>query len=121
MNVRNYVVYFDDASFQVWTLAGASIREMEPYGVITVVATTKYDFIKEMKTGQALVMKSAFTRLGTRSVTYVTRMFDADDGTLHATNEAVEVFFDPDTRTPTAMPDFFRQTIEANLVDPEAS
>ena len=118
MNVRKYVDYFDDASFQVWTLAGVGVREMEARGVITVVASTKYDFVKEMNVGQMLVIKSGFTKVGNKSVTYMSKMYDADVGTLHAVNQAVEVFFDPETRKPAPMPDFFRQTIGANLVDP---
>lgn len=121
MNVRKYVEYFDDASFQVWSLIGAGVREMEARGVITVVASTKYDFVQEMNVGQMLVIKSGFTRVGTKSVTYMSKMYDADVGTLHAVNEAVEVFFDPETRKPAPMPEFFKETLGANLVDPDGS
>ncbi len=121
LNVRNYVQFFDDASFQIWTLRGVGVRRMREHGVIAVVATTKYDFVKEMLAGQLLVMRSAFTHLGEKSVGYQTRMYDADDGTLHAVNTAVEVFFDPETRTPAPMPDFFRPAVEPHLVDPDAS
>lgn len=121
LNVRNYVNFFDDASFQIWTLRGVGVRRLREHGVIAVVASTKYDFVKEMLAGQLLVLRSAFTHLGEKSVGYVTRMYDADDGTLHAFNTAVEVFFDPETRKPAPMPAFFRPAVEPHLVDPDAA
>ena len=119
MNVRYYNNYFDDASFHVWTANALGVVEMEARGVVTVVATTKYDFMEEMTVGQTLVIKSGFIRVGTKSITYLQKMFDADHGTLHASNEGTEVFFDPETRRSTGMPDWFRERLTAILVDPE--
>ena len=119
LNVRYYNNYFDDASFHVWSANGVGVVEMEKRGVITVVASTRYDFVQEMTVGQALVIRSGFTRVGTKSVTYLQKMYDADYGTLHATNEGTEVFFNPETRQSTAMPDWFRERLSALLVDPD--
>ncbi len=118
-SVRNYVTAFDEASFQIWSVLGTSFADMKQHGVITVIASTKYDFVKEMVAGQMLLIKSGFVKLGTKSAINRQKMFDADTGTLHAVNEAVEVFFDPETRKPAPMPDFFHNLIGENLVDPD--
>jgi acyl-CoA thioester hydrolase len=119
MNVRWYAAHFDDASFQVWPLVGLGPAEFEKRGVVAVVASTKIDFVREIHVGRAFVMRSGFVRVGGKSVTYMTRMFDAESGTLHAVNEATEVFFDPRARKAAPMPDDMRAVLERNLVDPK--
>ena len=44
-------------------------------------------------------------------------MYNVDTGVLCATQDSVEVFFDPETRTSAPMPDDIRERIAANLVD----
>ena len=119
MNVRWYAQHFDDASFQVWSLIGCGPDMFARHGIFAVVANTKIDFVRELRAGRLFTMKSGFLRLGNKSVTYATRMYDSDLGTLHATNEATEVFFDPATRKPAAMPGEIRERIAAGLVDPK--
>jgi acyl-CoA thioesterase FadM len=50
---------------------------------------------------------------------YEQRMFDAERGTLCARQTTVEVFFDTEARTSTAMPDGIRRTLEPHLLAPE--
>jgi acyl-CoA thioesterase FadM len=65
-----------------------------------------------------VVVESAFTRLGGKSLDCMHRMRNAETGALCATQHAVEVFFDPEARTPCPMPDDLRAALEAVLVDP---
>ena len=117
MNVRWYAHFFDDAAYHVWTAIGFGLRQMEEKGFHTVVAQTRTDFVQELHAGQCILVKSAFTRLGGKSVTYRQELFDADVGTLHARQEAVEVFFDPKTRKSDAIPEEIRAAVGAALVD----
>lgn len=117
MNVRWYLHHFDDAGFHVWSLLGHSLNRMEEEGIHTVVASAKIDYVKELRAGDLFVIRSAFVRCGTRSCNYFQKMFHAETGELHATHEAVEVFFDPRTRKAAAMPDHVRALLEANLAD----
>ena len=57
------------------------------------------------------------TRIGTRSTTFALRMHHADTGALHATYEAVEVFFDPTLRASAPMPQAVRDRLAAHLVE----
>ena len=54
--------------------------------------------------------------MGTKSVRYRQEMWHADTGDLHARQEGVEVFFDPDTRAARALPDAVRATIAPHVV-----
>lgn len=120
MNVRWYGHYFDDAAFHIWPMVGIGWQRMEAMGVHTVVARSATEFRRELTAGTLIVVRSAFVRVGTKSITYRQRMLDAEAGTLHAENEAVEVFFDPETRKARAMPDELRAELERVVVGPDA-
>ena len=113
MNVRWYAHHFDDAAFHIWPTHGVTFKHMKKLGVHTVVARTSTDFAKELVAGDLIVIESAFTRLGHTSVTYVQHMKHAEDGVLHAKQEAVEVFFNPATRQSTPIPEKIREIIKA--------
>ena len=116
MNVRWYAHHFDDAGFHLWTMAGIPQTAMRDRGVFSVVATTKTDFVHEMRVGELLVVKSAFVHVGNKSLRHVQRMYNADTGTLCAMQDTVEVFFDPNARKSMPMPDFVRTTVLPHLV-----
>lgn len=115
MNVRFYAQVFDEASFHIWARAGITYAMMTDHGVVTVVARNATDYLKEVRVGSLLLVESAFVKLGTRSVTYRQRLRNAEDGGLHAVQEAVEVVFDPKTRSSAPMPDAIRERITAAL------
>jgi acyl-CoA thioester hydrolase len=119
MNVRWYAHWLDDAAFHLWPTSGVTFRRMEELGVHTVVARTETDFVQELSAGDLVVVRSGFVRVGRSSVTYVQRMLNAETGTLHARQQAVEVFFDPATRRSAAIPDEIRAAIGPSLVDPD--
>ena len=120
MNARWYVHHFDDSGLHIWTAAGCPHSQTRKQGVETVVARYTVDYIRERRASQLLVVRAAFVRLGNKSITHLHRMYDADEGTLRASLECVEVFFDPETRRSAPMPDDIRVVLEAKLGDPEA-
>ena len=119
MNVRWYSHFFDDAGFQLWTVAGVSQSFMRENHAHVVVAQNKISYIHELRAGELVVVKSAFTRLGNRSVTHVSRMYNADTGVLNATLESVDVFFDMEARKSAAMPDVIRNVLTPLIVTVE--
>ena len=119
MNTRWYVHKFDEAGLHIWTMVGCGHAANRARGVETVAARFGIDFIREMTAGQLLVIRSGFTKLGNKSVTHLHRMFDADRGTLHASLECVEVFFDPEARVSAPMPDDIRAHLEPYPINPE--
>ena len=89
---------------------------MRAQGFHTVVADTATDYLRELIAGDLFVIRGAFIHLGTKSVRYRQEMWHADTGDLHARQEGVEVFFDPDTRAARALPDAVRATIAPHVV-----
>jgi acyl-CoA thioester hydrolase len=116
MNVRWYAHFFDDAGFAVWPMLGLGYDLMQEHGFHTVIGRTTTNFVRELTAGTLVVVRSALIRVGGKSVTVRHRLEGAETGELHATQEMVEVFFDPQTRTAIPIPDSFRTVLEENLV-----
>jgi acyl-CoA thioester hydrolase len=117
MNVRWYAHVFDDGSFQIWPLVGITNKLMEDQGVVTVVARTATDFLREVRAGSMLKVETAFVTLGTKSATHRQRLVNIETGEVHARQEVTEVCFDLASRAAAPMPDAFRRLIQAALVD----
>lgn len=116
LNVRWYGHFFDDAGWHLWSQIGMSHVTFKERGVITVVASIKTDFHHECCAGDLLLVQSAFTRLGGKSLTMGQRMTNAETGVLCATQDVVEVFFGVDTRKATPMPDYIREKLQAVVI-----
>jgi acyl-CoA thioester hydrolase len=116
MNVRWYGHFFDDAGFHLWSQIGLSHATLKEQGIVTVIASIKTDFLHECGAGELVLVRSAFTKLGTKSLTMRQRMTNAETGDLIATQEVIEVFFDVTARTATAMPDEIRQKLATVVV-----
>lgn len=78
-----------------------------------VLARVAIDFKREFFYPGTVEVGSRFVRLGTRSITSGYGLFVG--GQCHATAEAVNVFFDLDTRRPMAPPAGLRRLLEADL------
>jgi acyl-CoA thioester hydrolase len=120
MNVRWYSHHFDDGGFHLWTMAGVSQREMRDRGTHVVVAQTTIKYIRELKAGDLILIRSGFVKVGQKSVVHVAKMYNADSNVYSAWQETVEVFFDPEARKAAPMPEDFRTRLTALVVDPES-
>ena len=120
MNVRWYSHFFDDAAFHLWSLYwGSHQRMLDEHGVHTVTASAKIDFQQELVAGDLIIVDSLLTRVGGKSCKFMERMLHVDTGEVHATYETVEVFFDPETRQSTEMPDDIRDALEPQVTELE--
>ncbi len=119
MNVRWYAHHFDDAGFHLWTAAGVSQKRIHESGIGLVVAQIKINYVREMKSGDLLVIRGGFTHVGNRSIRHHLRMYDADNDELRATQDTVEVFFNPETRSSEAMPPAYRTRLAPLVVSVE--
>ncbi len=117
MNVRWYAHHFDDGGFHLWTCAGVSQKEMHEKGVSLVVAQIKINYIHEMKQGELLVVRGGFSHVGGKSIRHHMRMYNADTNVMCATQDTIEVFFDPKTRKADVMPDYYREKLTPLVVD----
>jgi len=119
LNVRTYAHFFDDGGFHFWTGIPRARDIMKAHNIGVVVARTTNDFLKEARAGELVIIKSALTRLGDKSLTYTQHLTNAESGDLLATQDAVEVIFDPKRRKAAEMPAELREVLEGELVTME--
>ena len=74
------------------------------------------DANNESGAGDLLLVHSAFTRIGDKSLTMSQRMTNAETGVLCATQDVVEVFFDVDARKAAPMPQDIREKLDEVVV-----
>ena len=87
----------------------------DEFGIHTVTASAKIQFLQELLAGDLIVVDSLLTRIGSKSCTFTERMLHVDTQKVHATYETTEVFFDPQTRKSTEMPAPIRQALESKM------
>ena len=118
MNVRWYLHFFDDAGFHIWPINGVGNSIFEDEGVHPVVARTVINYRRELRPADMVVITGGFVKIGGKSVEHLQHMVNVDTGDLHASQETVQVFFDPKTRTAVPVPDAIRDALETRLIDP---
>lgn len=116
MNVRQYAAFFDDAGWQMLTIAGISLADLRARGLGTVVATLTIDFHHEILAGQLALVRGAITHVGGKSFTHELRLYEVDSMTHCATQRSVEVCFDTEARKAVPFPDDIRAKFEAAVV-----
>jgi len=116
MNVQHYVGMFDQAGYHVLEALGISFEYGEERGETMIDVQHTIQYKAEQRAGSLIRIESAITRMGTKSLTFVHRMFNCRTGVLAATSEVVEVYFDMETRTSRPIPDELREKIEPHVV-----
>ena len=98
VNNRWYGHFFDDATMAFWSLSGLVESEFATqYGVMAVQVKNVIEFHHELLGGDQFVVRSAFTRIGNKSVTSQARLSHAGTETLCATYSGISVFVDAPT------------------------
>ena len=77
----------------------------------TVVLELRLNYLREVRSGAMLVVKSAVTRIEGRTLTFVHYMFDAETGEAVATGEVIAIMLDLDARRSVAFTDEERESL----------
>lgn len=91
VNVRHYMGFFDDASFQFLALIAPSEADGR-FGWAD--ARCEIDYRREIEPGTPLAIHTHATRIGGRSITYAHRLVGSVDRILRAEAKTVTARFD---------------------------
>ncbi|WP_339831120.1 thioesterase family protein [uncultured Parvibaculum sp.] len=105
MNSRFYMARFSDGAGHLWQALGMDKRQMQEKRRGTVVLEMRLNYLREVRSGAMLIVRSTLTRLEGRTLTFAHFMFDAETGRLVATGEAIAVMLDLDARRTVAFTD----------------
>lgn len=116
MNSQIYVGRFDQATWFLLHSIGITPRSMKKAGRRIAVVRQSYQFLKELKGGELVVIQSGFVAVGSKFFRFLHRMLDAESGTLVATSDctAVEASLSSGKSVPLAKP--VRKELEERLV-----
>ncbi len=120
MTVMYYVGMFDQATWHLMSAMGATWENMKTSGAAFVDAKHTIEYRAEQQVGSLIVVESALTRLGTKSMTTQHRMKNTETGVLAATSEIVLVHFDLESRASIPIPDAMRERLQGFLVEGSA-
>jgi acyl-CoA thioester hydrolase len=105
LNTRHYVAMFDDAHHVALTWLGYSFREGPRCGVGWVDVRNNIDYLAEVEVGTAVEIETQITRLGTKSITFVSEMRAKEGPPLRARMTAILVYFDLSRRVAIPIPE----------------
>lgn len=112
MNSRWYAHLLDDASFQFWARQGLGHKHLvETFGVVTVTASSKIDYLRELLAGDCYIVSGGAVKIGTKSVTLEFSVIGMATGVVHARFTTVEVFVGSQTHQSVPIPETIRNII----------
>ncbi|WP_133162391.1 acyl-CoA thioesterase [Hyphococcus luteus] len=114
MATRHYSPMFEDASYHLFSMMGVSGERDDGLGWADV--RQEYEYLKEVRRGDLLLLQSYPVKLGSKSITYVHEMKDAESDDLKTRVTTISVRFDLKARSAVPIEDEIRQRIEANLL-----
>lgn len=117
MNARWYLHHFDDSGFHFFSKLGYNTVALNRARAEPIVVQYEVNFIKEMRPGQLILVTSAVSYVGAKSLVIAHRMYDADSGELHASCKATCVCFDDVDRKSTLIPQNLRKTLLDRIVE----
>ena len=116
MTVQHYVGMFDQAAWHLLSAIGLGWKATTASNTALVDAKHTIEYRHEQEVGSLIVVESALTRLGTKSITHHHRMANTETGVLAAVSEIVSVYFDMGTRQSLPLPETARATLQGLVV-----
>lgn len=93
MNTQFYAAMYDQATFHFLS-ALAPYASLAKSGRGWADVRQLIEYKHEARSGDLVVIRSSVQRLGTKSVTYIHEMRNAESDAVHSTSEQVTVLFD---------------------------
>ncbi|HYB57606.1 MAG TPA: acyl-CoA thioesterase [Alphaproteobacteria bacterium] len=116
MNSQIYVARFDQATWFLLSSIGITPRSMKRAGRRIAVVRQSYQFLKELKGGELVLVQSGFVAVGRKFFRFLHRMLDAETGQLVATSDSTAVEASLVTGKSAALPSAQRKLAEGRLV-----
>lgn len=115
MNTQFYIARYSDGSGHLWQGIGLDKRTMIAERRGSVVLEQRLNYVREVVSGDILIVKSALTEIGGKTIRICHFMFNAETGLLAATSEVTAILLDVDKRRATSFSDAERGRLEAHL------
>lgn len=115
MATQFYISRYSDGSGHMWQGLGMERKKMLEARRGSVVLEQRLNYIREVLSGDILIIKSALVEVAAKTIRICHFMFNAETGLLAATSEVVAIRFDLDKRRATHFSDEERAAMETHL------
>ncbi len=105
MNVRFYTGKFDEATWRFFAGIGLTPTYLKENDRGMVAAHQETEYKQEVVAGEMLTIRSRLLEQGSKSVTFMHEMINAETGDVAATTKLVGVHLDRTTRRAVAFPE----------------
>lgn len=115
MNLGYYLLAFEQAAICFFDVVDLSEKYRNRTGRALFAAEAHITFERELREGAALRFESQLLGAGDKTIDCMHFMYDADEGTLAATNQMMYLHVDLETRRAAPFPDDARARLDAWL------
>jgi acyl-CoA thioesterase FadM len=91
MNSRLYIERFDQATWFLLHEVGMTPRSVKAAGRRVAVIRQNFQYVRELRGGELVRIKSGFIAVGKKHFRFLHRMFDVENGALVATSDVTAV------------------------------
>ncbi len=116
MNSSLYVTRFDQATWMLLHEVGMTPAGLRNDGYRIAVFRQYYRFLRELRGGDLVVIRSAFIAVSARHARFIHRMTDRADGTLVATADYTGGLASLTTQQTVPLPEAVRAKAEAMVI-----
>lgn len=115
MNTQFYISRYSDGAGHLWQGLGLDRQTLMASRRGSVVLEQRLNFLREVSSGDILIIKSAVTEIANKTIRIYHFMFNAETGVLAATSEVMAILLDLDARRAVAFSDDERALLSAKL------
>ncbi len=115
MNTQFYISRYSDGSGHLWQGIGLERKKMLAARRGSVVLEQRLNYVREVLSGDILIIKSALVEVGAKTIRICHFMFNAETGLLAATSEVTAIQLDLDTRRATSYSDEVREKFSTQV------
>lgn len=116
MNSHMYVSRFDQATWLLLHAIGLTPGNMKQQQLRVAIVRQNYQFLRELRGGELVQVKSGFLAVGEKYFRFLHQMFDEESGAMLATCDSVAVQASLETNQSVSMPHTLQEKARKYLV-----
>ena len=116
MNSQTYVNRFDQATWFILATVGVTPVTMKKQDQRVAIVRQTFQYLRELRGGQLIEIRSGFVAVGKKYIRFVHRMFDAVSGDMVATSDCTAVLASLKTQKSVELPKDLREAAKDHLV-----
>jgi acyl-CoA thioester hydrolase len=116
MNSQIYVGRFDQATWFLLSTIGVTPTAMKNQKRRVAVVRQAFQYLRELKGGDLVEVKSGFVAVGQKYLRFIHRMFDTETGAMIATSDCTAVLASLETHKSVKLPAELKSAAESHLV-----